>query len=113
LEKKRREDRNAIQRDDEIAFGVDKFEPFYLTLLERDLKLPPRPVNPEDYTKTKRVDPYDKGFRTTPEREADFFNELPKFKENKSKISLWSHHCVYRGADRKESVVLRIGAVLR
>ena len=105
--------RRRAERTELLSRGVERFEPFYLTLLERDFKLPPRPVYPEDYTTTKRVDPYDKGLRTTPEKEVDFFNELPKFKENKSKISHWSHHCVYRGANREESVVLLIEAVLR
>ena len=112
IEKKRRENLADTQTNQDIGLGVHRFEPYYQKILHRDIKLPPRPINPDDYTQSKRVDPYDKGFRTTREREADYFNEFPKFKENKSKIPPLSDDFVYRGANREKSVVLRFGAVL-
>lgn len=88
LEKKRREDLNKTRKDDLISMGVSDFSEFYKQELQKDTKKAPRPVNPADYVpKRGKVDAAkaDEGFKTTAEREQEYFKDYELYKENKSK----------------------------
>jgi hypothetical protein len=112
LEKKRRENLDKTRKNNELVYGIENFEEFYKQELQRDAKRDPRPINPADY-QPKRVDnsKAGEGFLTTGEREAQYFNEFEIYKENKSKSFLLMTHLI-RGVARKESGILRAGAVL-
>ncbi|TNV72079.1 hypothetical protein FGO68_gene11801 [Halteria grandinella] len=86
LEKKRREDLNKTRKDDLISMGVSDFSEFYKQELQKDAKKAPRPVNPADYVpKRGKVDAAkaDEGFKTTAEREQEYFKDYELYKENK------------------------------
>ncbi len=86
LEKKRRENLDKTRKTNELVYGIENFEEFYKGQLQRDAKRDPRKIIPEEY-QPKRVDNAraGEGFRTTAEREADYFREFEVFKEGKSK----------------------------
>jgi len=90
LEKKRRDDIDKTRKNNEIIYGIENFEEFYKQELQRDAKREPREINPSDYLpkKGRFVDlaKAAEGFKTTAEREADYFREFELYKENKSKF---------------------------
>ena len=93
LEKNRRENIKETRKSMEIAYGLHNFEEFYKDQLKKDANRDPRHIVPEHY-QPKKIDQrkVGEGFRTTVEREADYFKEFELFKENKSKslFSLYS-----------------------
>ena len=98
LEKKRRENLQQTKKDDVIALGVHNFDVFYREQLMKDAKKPPREVKPEEYKPKRGLELLESQravFKSTPEREADYFREFEIYKENKSKCpehSLLMHY---------------------
>jgi hypothetical protein len=96
LEKKRRDDIDKTRKNNEIIYGIENFEEFYKQELQRDAKREPREINSNDYLpkKGRFVDlgKAAEGFKTTAEREADYFREFELYKENKSKFDIGLPH---------------------
>lgn len=87
LESKRRETLDKTRMDGDIAFAPHTFEEYVKQTLLEDARKPARPINEADYQPTlERTIPLDQtgdGFMTTPEREAAYFADFEKFKDNK------------------------------
>ncbi len=122
LEKKRREEfPKDKEKKIEAAYGVHSFEEFYKTELaneakrekKREYKMDPEEYEPKKHLQKKleregaEEDKERLGFRSTKQKEADFFKDFEKFKENKSIHILFIILILYyRGAIVEDIVVL-------
>lgn len=90
LETTRRKTLEKSRVSEDIALSPHSFDEYVKQTLLEDAKKPARPIIESEYQPTKeRTIPLDKtgeGFKTTPQREAAYYADFEKFKDNKSKF---------------------------